>query len=330
MKLDVEKIRSDFPILRQKINNDDLVYFDNAATSQKPILVINAVANYYKTINANVHRGVHTLSQQATDDYEAARRNVQQFINAAEDREIIYCRGTTEAINLVAQTYGRQNIGKSDEILITALEHHSNIVPWQMLCQQTGAILKIAPINEKGEVVLDAYEKLLSKKTKLTAFSHISNALGTINPVREMTAMAHKVGAKVLIDGAQALPHMIVDVRDIDCDFYTGSGHKLFGPTGIGFLYGKAEILEAIPPYQGGGEMIQQVTFEKSTYTLIPHKFEAGTPNIAGAVGLGKALDYVNSIGREAITAYEHELLHYATQRAEAVPRITHYWDCGK
>lgn len=322
VRLEIEKIHKDFPILKQKINGNKLIYFDNAATSQKPDIVINAEADYYKTINANVHRGIHTLSQQATDDYEAARRNCQRFINAKEDREIIYCRGTTEAINLVAQTYGRKNLGKGDEILITALEHHSNIVPWQLLSQQTGAILKVAPINEKGEVIFTEYEKLLSAKTKLVAFNHISNALGTINPVKEMTAAAHKVGAKVLIDGAQALPHTLVDVQAINCDFYTCSGHKMYAPTGIGFLYGKAELLQSMPPYQGGGEMIQQVTFAKSTYAPIPYKFEAGTPNIAGAVGLGKAIDYINRLGRAEIAAYEEELLNYATEQAKSFPGL--------
>ena len=322
VKLEIERIHKDFPILKQKINDNKLIYFDNAATSQKPDVVINAVADYYRTINANVHRGIHTLSQQATDAYEAARRSCQQFINAQEECEIIYCRGTTEAINLVAQTYGRNNIGQQDEILITALEHHSNIVPWQLLCQQTGAVLKVAPINEKGEVIFTEYEKLLSAKTKLVAFNHISNALGTINPVKEMTAVAHKVGAKVLIDGAQALPHTLVDVQEINCDFYTCSGHKMYAPTGIGFLYGKAELLQLMPPYQGGGEMIQQVTFAKSTYAPIPHKFEAGTPNIAGAVGLGKAIDYINRVGRAEIAAYEEELLNYATDLAKNFPGL--------
>lgn len=322
MTFAVEKIRKDFPILQQAINGNQLIYLDNAATSQKPSAVIDAVANYYKMTNANVHRGIHTLSQQATDAYEAARRLCQQFVNAAKVQEIIFCRGTTEAINLVAQTYGRANINVGDEVVITALEHHANIVPWQMLCQQTGAVLKVAPINEKGEVILAEYEKLLCDKTKLVAFSHVANALGTINPVKKMTTMAHKVGAVVLIDGAQAAPHLLVDVQAIDCDFYTVSGHKLFAPTGIGFLYGKAELLQAMPPYQGGGEMIEQVTFTKSTYAPIPHKFEAGTPNIAGVIGLGQAIGYVNSVGREAIADYEHELLTYATQQAEAFPGL--------
>ena len=323
MSLDINKIRNDFPILTQILNGNGLVYLDNAATNQKPQCVIDAIVNYYKTSNANVHRGVHTLSERATEQYEAARTACQQFINAAAVEEIIYCRGTTEAINLVAQTYGRVNIHRGDEILITALEHHSNIVPWQLLCQQTGATLKIAPINKRGEVCLDGYQKLLSSKTKLAAFAHISNALGTVNPVKNMTSMAHNVGAKVLIDGAQALPHRLVDVQEIDCDFYTGSGHKLFAPTGIGFLYGKAALLKAMPPYQGGGEMISKVTFDESTYAPIPHKFEAGTPNIAGAVGLGAAINYINKLGRTAITAYEDQLLQYATAKAAAMPGLS-------
>lgn len=318
MKFLVEKIRQDFPVLQQVINGNQLIYLDNAATSQKPLAVIDAVANYYKTTNANVHRGIHTLSQKATSAYEAARRLCQQFVNAAEAEEIVFCRGTTEAINLVAQTYGHANINAGDEIVITALEHHANIVPWQILCQQTGAVLKVAPINEQGEVILVEYEKLLCNRTKLVAFSHVANALGTVNPVKKMTSMAHKVGAVVLVDGAQAAPHLLVDVQAINCDFYTVSGHKLFAPTGIGFLYGRAKLLQAMPPYQTGGEMIEQVTFAKSTYAPIPYKFEAGTPNIAGAIGLGKAIDYVNYVGREAIANYEHELLVYATQQAEA------------
>ncbi len=322
MNFAVEKIRQDFPVLQQTINGNKLIYLDNAATSQKPLVVIDAVANYYKTTNANVHRGIHTLSQKATTAYEAARCLCQQFVNAAAAAEIVFCRGTTEAINLVAQTYGRANINAGDEIVITALEHHANIVPWQILCQQTGAILKVAPINEQGEVILAEYEKLLCNKTKLVALSHVSNALGTVNPVKKMTSIAHKVGAVVLVDGAQAAPHVIVDVQAIGCDFYTVSGHKLFAPTGIGFLYGRAQLLQAMPPYQTGGEMIEQVTFEKSTYAPIPYKFEAGTPNIAGAIGLGQAIDYVNRIGREAIANYEHELLVYAMQQAEAFPGL--------
>ena len=320
MTFPIEKIRADFPILDQMINGHPLVYLDNAATTQKPNCVIDVVDHYYKKLNANVHRGVHTLSERATEAYEKARLTIQQFINARESHEIIFCRGTTEAINLVASSYGRANFNKGDEVLISALEHHSNIVPWQLLCEQTGAVLKVAPINERGEIIIDEYQKLLSSKTKLVAVNHVSNALGTINPVAEMTRLAHQVGAKILIDGAQALATMPVDVQAIDCDFYTGSGHKLFAPTGIGFLYGKAELLAAMPPYQGGGEMIRQVSFEKTTYAPIPYKFEAGTPNIAGAIGLGTAIDYVNAIGRDNIVAYEHELLQYATDKAHAEP----------
>lgn len=323
MSLDVTKIRQDFPILDQTINGHPLDYLDNAATSQKPAVVINAIKDYYEKINANVHRGAHTLSEQATEEYEKARKKIQAFINAVHSDEIIYTSGTTEAINLVAASYGRANLQPGDEVLITALEHHSNIVPWQLICEQTGASLKVAPINTKGEVIIEAFEKALSNKTKIAAFSHISNALGTINPVKEMTTMAHEFGAVVLIDGAQALPYMKVDVQTIGCDFYTGSGHKLFAPTGIGFLYGKAELLNAMPPYQGGGEMIRQVSFEETTYAPLPYKFEAGTPNIAGAIGLGHAIDYVLGLRQEEITAYEHELLAYATKKAESTPGIT-------
>lgn len=320
MTYPIKKIRADFPILDQKINGHPLVYLDNAATTQKPSCVIDVVEHYYKKINANVHRGVHALSESATEAYEKSRHIIKNFINAADKREVIFCRGTTEAINLVAASYGRANLQKGDEIVISALEHHSNIVPWQLICEQTGAVLKIAPINERGEIILSEYEKTLSVKTKIVAFNHVSNALGTINPVKEMTTMAHKVGAKVLIDGAQALAVLPVDVQAIGCDFYTGSGHKVFAPTGIGFLYGKAELLDAMPPYHGGGEMIRQVTFEKSTYAPIPAKFEAGTPNIVGAIGLGVALEYVKKIGFENIIPYEQELLAYATAKAQQIP----------
>ena len=305
MTFPVEVLRKDFPILHQKVNGAPLVYLDNAATSQKPQFVIDAIAHYYETINANIHRGVHTLSERATMAYEDARITCQQFINAKEVREIIFCRGTTEAINLVAQTYVRSTIKAGDEILITALEHHSNIVPWQMVCEQTGAVLKVAPINELGEVIFSEFEALLSSKTKFVSVVHISNALGTINPIKAMIKKAHEFGAKILIDGAQALPHMPVDVQALDCDFYAASGHKVFGPTGIGFLYGKAELLTVMPPYQGGGDMIRTVTFEKSTYADIPQKFEAGTPNIEGAIGLKAALDYISKIGLEKINHYE-------------------------
>lgn len=317
MSLDVKKIRRDFPILQEKINGQPLVYLDNAATTQKPMVVLDALENYYQSMNANVHRGVHTLSVKATEAYELARQTCQQFINAKTEREIIFCRGTTEAINLVAQTYGRNTLKAGDEILITQLEHHSNIVPWQLLCEQTGAILKVAPINEQGEIIISEYQKLLSPNTKLVAVNHVSNSLGTINPVKEMTAMAKNIGAKVLIDGAQALAHVDVDVQAIDCDFYATSGHKVYAPMGIGFLYGKAELLEQMPPYQGGGEMILQVSFKKSTYAPTPQKFEAGTPNVGDAIALAAALNYLNKIGRDAIHNYEQELLEYATQKAE-------------
>jgi len=310
---DVARIREDFPILKQTVNGKPLVYLDNAATSQKPQSVIDALVRYYVTENSNVHRGVHTLSQRATDDYEYARAKVRQFINAADDREIIYVRGTTEGINLVAQTYGRQNVGAGDEIIISAMEHHSNIVPWQILCQEKGAHLKIVPMNDAGELLIDKYEKLLSARTRLVSVVHQSNALGTINPIKAIIELAHNQGIPVLIDAAQSVPHMPIDVQEMDCDFFTFSGHKLYGPTGIGILYGKTEMLEKMPPYQAGGEMIRSVTFEKTLYNVLPHKFEAGTPNIAGAIGLGAAIDYVNQVGMEYIAAYEKALLNYGT-----------------
>ena len=310
---DVAKIREDFPILKQLVHGKPLVYLDNAATSQKPRQVINALVRYYTTENSNVHRGVHSLSQQATEDYEGARSKIRQFINAASDQEVIFVRGTTEGINLVAQSYGRQNIGEGDEIVISAMEHHSNIVPWQILCQERGARLRVVPITDSGELLLDEYERLLSPQTKLVSIVHVSNALGTINPVEQIVAMAHARGVPVLLDGAQAAPHMGIDVRRLGCDFYAFSGHKLYGPTGIGVLYGRAELLEAMPPYQGGGDMIKSVTFEKTLYNDLPYKFEAGTPNIAGSIGLGAAIDYVNSVGMDRIAAYEHELLEYGT-----------------
>ena len=316
---DVARIREDFPILKQRINDKPLVYLDNAATGQKPQAVIDALVNYYTCENSNVHRGVHTLSQRATDAYEGARSKVRQFLNAADDREIIFVRGTTEAINLVAQTYGRENIGPGDEIIISAMEHHSNIVPWQILGQETGAILKVVPINDDGELLLDEYEKLLSPRTKLVSIVHQSNALGTINPVEQIVELAHRRGVPVLLDGAQSVAHVPVDVSRVDCDFYVFSGHKLYGPTGIGVLYGKAELLEAMPPYQGGGEMIRSVTFEKTLYNTIPNKFEAGTQNIAGSVGLGAAIDYVANLGMDNIAAYEQELLTYGTRRLSEI-----------
>jgi cysteine desulfurase/selenocysteine lyase len=323
---DVQRWREDFPILKQTIHGRPLVYLDNAATSQKPQAVIDCERHYYETMNANVHRGIHELSQRATDAFEAARDKVRKFLNAADSKEIIFVRGTTEAINLVAATYGRSSgrspIKAGDEILITEMEHHSNIVPWQMLCEQTGAILRVVPINDAGELRLDAFEELLSPRTRLVGVAHVSNSLGTINPLKKIISLAHAAGAVVLVDGAQAAPHLKADVQALDCDFYAFSGHKLYGPTGIGVLYGKAALLDAMPPYQGGGDMISQVTFEKTQYNALPYKFEAGTPNIAGAIGLGAALDYVDSIGLDAIAAHEHDLLQYATQLADDVPGL--------
>ncbi len=312
--LDINKIRTDFPILSQKVNGKPLVYFDNGATSQKPQVVIDAIATYYKEINANIHRGVHTLSQLATDAYEASRAKIQKHINAKFPHEIIFTSGTTHGINLVAN--GFASILKSgDEVLVSAMEHHSNIVPWQMLCEKTGARLRVIPMNEKGELILSAYDELLSEKTKIVTVNHISNALGTINPIKYMIDKAHEVGAAILIDGAQAVSHLKPDVQELDCDFYVFSGHKMFGPTGTGILYGKESWLNTLPPYQGGGEMIKEVTFEKTTYADLPHKFEAGTPNIAGGIVLGTAVDYINSIGIENIQEQEKELLEYGTQR---------------
>jgi len=315
----IAQIRADFPILAEQIRNKPLVYLDNAASCQKPNAVIDAIADFYRRDYANIHRGVHTLSVRATDKFEAAREKVRAFINAAQAKEIIFVRGATEAINLVAQTYGKANIQAGDEIVITAMEHHSNIVPWQMLCAQTGAVLKVAPMNLAGELLLSEFEALLSDKTKLVAVVHMSNALGTINPVKAMIAAAHAKNIPVLLDGAQAIPHMAVDVQALDCDFYAFSGHKLYGPSGIGVLYGKQALLEAMPPYQGGGDMIRTVTFAKSTYAGLPHKFEAGTPAIADVVGLGAAIDYLNAIGMDAIADYEAELLAYATEQAERI-----------
>ena len=319
---DVARVREDFPILRTEVHGKPLVYLDNAATAQKPQAVIDALSNYYATINANVHRGVHNLSQRGTAAYEEARSKVRRFINAAEDHEILFVRGTTEGINLVAHSFGRANIGAGDEIIITAMEHHSNIVPWQMLRDEKGARLRVVPINDDGEMVFEEFERLLGPRTKLVSLVHLSNSLGTINPVRQVIEAAHAVGAAVLVDGAQAAPHLAVDVRALDADFYAFSGHKLFGPTGIGVLYGKSEYLKAMPPYQGGGEMIKSVTFEKTIYNDLPNKFEAGTPHIAGAIGLGAAIDYVSALGREHITAYEHELLEYGTRRLQEIERL--------
>lgn len=311
---DIQRIREDFPILKRIVNGKPLVYFDNAATSQKPQVVIDALVDYYSNYNANIHRGVHTLSQEATNAYEDARKKLQIHFNAAKLYEIIFTSGTTHGINLVATGYATL-LNKGDEIIVSALEHHSNIVPWQMLCERTGATLKVIPINEHGELIFSEYEKLLSSKTKLVFVNHISNTLGTINPIKEIIDKSHAVGANVLIDGAQACPHLKPDMQQLDVDFYVGSAHKMCGPTGIGFLYGKEELLNILPPYQGGGEMIKEVTFEKTTYADLPHKFEAGTPNIADAIAFGIAVDYMNEIGFESIASYENELLQYATKK---------------
>ncbi len=313
-RYDVEKIRQDFPVLDQKVHGKQLVYLDNAATSQKPLAVIEAIEHYYRRDNSNIHRGVHTLSERATEAYEKTRHAAKKFINAADVKEIIFVRGTTDAINLVAQTYGRKNVGAGDEVLITAMEHHSNIVPWQMLCEEKGAKLRVAPINDRGELMMDDFEKLLGPRTKFVSVGHLSNALGTINPVKQIARMAHARNIPVLLDGAQAIPRMKVDVQDLDCDFYATSGHKMYGPTGIGFLYGKASLLEAMPPYQGGGDMIASVTFDKTIYNRLPYKFEAGTPNIADTIGLGAAIEYLNQLGLDEIEAHEADLLDYATQ----------------
>jgi cysteine desulfurase/selenocysteine lyase len=320
--LDISRIREDFPILHQEIHGKPLVYLDNAASAQKPRAVMDAVNGCYRQYYANVHRGVHTLSERSTAAYEGAREKVRGFLNAASCREVIFTRGTTEAINLVAASYGRTNIGPGDEVLITTMEHHSNIVPWQMLCEQQGATLKVVPINDDGELVLEEYQRLLSDRTRIVAVVHVSNALGTENPVQEMIALAHARGIPVLVDGAQAVPHLEVDVQALDCDFYAFSGHKVYGPTGIGVLYAKAEHLEAMPPYQGGGEMIRLVTFEKTEYADLPNKFEAGTPNIAGAIGLGAALDWITQTGIAAIAAHEHRLLEYATAQLNEIPGL--------
>lgn len=312
--LNIETIRKDFPILSRKVNGKPLVYFDNAATSQTPLQVINSIVDYYSNYNANIHRGVHTLSQEATDKYEQARLKIQKHFNAKHAHEIILTSGTTHGINLVANGFS-SILKKGDEIIVSALEHHSNIVPWQMLCERSGAILKVIPMNQEGELILPEYDKLLSERTKLVFVNHISNALGTINPIKIIIDKAHQVGAAVLVDGAQACPHLQPDVQALDVDFYVASAHKMCGPTGVGMLYGKESWLRTLPPYQGGGEMIAEVTFEKTTYADLPHKFEAGTPNICGGIAFGAAIDYMNSIGFEAIAKYEHELLDYATQK---------------
>lgn len=322
VKFEINRIRQDFPILQQKVHGRPLVYLDSAATSQKPQVVIDALTRYYTEQNSNVHRGVHYLSQLATREYEGARVKVQKFLNAAEEHEIIFTRGTTDSINLVALSFGRKFVKEGDEVVISALEHHSNIVPWQMLCEATGAKLRVIPINDAGELLLDEYAALLNPRTKLVSVAHMSNALGTINPVKRIIELAHAQDIPVLLDGAQAAPHLKVDVRELDCDFYAFSGHKLCGPTGIGVLYGKSEWLNAMPPVQGGGDMIASVTFEKTTYNTLPHKLEAGTPHIEGGIGLGVALDYLNSIGLDAIAAYEQELLDYATETIGAIPGV--------
>ncbi len=318
----VNKIRADFPILQRQINGKPLIYFDNAATSQKPQIVIDAMARYYSETNSNVHRGVHTLSQLATRDYEGARAIIRRFLNAADDKEIIYTSGTTAGINLVAQTYGRKFIKAGDEIIISTIEHHANIVPWQMLCEEIGAVLRVIPCNDAGELLMDEYEKLLNPRTKLVAVNHVANALGTINPVERIIELAHAHDAVALIDGAQSAPHFKVDVRAMDCDFFVFSGHKVCGPTGIGVLYGKQHLLESMPPWQGGGDMIRVVTLEKTTYNDLPYKLEAGTPNIEGAIGLGVAIEYLEQIGLDAIAAYEQELLDYATKLIGALPGV--------
>lgn len=315
---DVDRIRQDFPILDQQVRGKPLVYLDNAATSQKPRAVIDSLVQYYEQDNANVHRGIHTLSERATRHFEAARGKVQAFLNAASDKEIVFTRGATEAINLVANGFESQ-LKSGDEILISALEHHSNIVPWQMLREKTGATLKVVPINLDGEILLDEFDAMLSDRTRIVAISHMSNALGTINPVKHIIDRAHAIGVPVLLDGAQAAPHIAVDVQDLDCDYYVFSGHKLYAPTGIGALYAKLEHLESMPPYQGGGDMIRQVTFEKTTYNAVPYKFEAGTPNIADTIGLGAAIDYVNAIGIDAIARHENALLAYAMDRVSSI-----------
>jgi len=321
-RFDVERIREDFPILKEKVHGHPLVYLDSAATSQKPRAVLDAMQNFYLHDCSNVHRGVHLLSERATRAYEDVRVKVQRFINAAEAREIVFVRGTTEAVNLVAQTWGRKNLEEGDEILITAMEHHSNIVPWQILCEEKGASLRVAPINDRGELIFKEFEKLLGPKTKLVSVAHVSNVLGTMNPIREIVEAAHRWNVPVFVDGAQAAPHVKVDVRDLDCDFYAFSGHKLFGPTGVGVLFGRSALLEAMPPYQGGGDMISSVTFEKTTYNAIPFKFEAGTPYIAGVIGLGAAIEYLTRISLEAAACYEHELLEHATQSLTRIPGV--------
>lgn len=321
-KFDTDHVRKDFPILRQNVNGHPLVYLDNAATAQKPQAVIDSLTRYYTSLNANIHRGVHALSQTATEEYEASRSKIRHFIGGREDREIVFVRGTTEGINLVAYSFARPRLKPGDEILITAMEHHSNIVPWQIVCREKGATLRVVPINDAGEMEIEAFERMLSPRTKLVSVVHMSNALGTINPAREIVATAHAQGVPVMLDGAQAAPHMRLDMADLDCDFYAFSGHKLYGPTGIGVLFGKTEHLEAMEPFQGGGEQIKSVTFEETIYNDLPYKFEAGTPHIAGVIGLGVAIDYIQSVGRDAIETYEDELLTYGTERLSGIERL--------
>jgi len=319
---DVDKVREDFPVLKQRIHGKPLVYLDSAATAQKPLAVIDAIRKFYEVDCANIHRGVHELSQRSTAAYEETRTKAKRFLNARAKNEVIFVRGTTEGINLVASSWGRKNVREGDEIVISALEHHSNIVPWQLLCEEKGAKLRVIPMDDRGELLLEEYEKLLGPRTRMVAVGHISNALGTVNPVRQIVEMAHRAGALALIDGAQAAPHLKIDVQALDADFYAFSGHKVFGPTGIGILYGKARLLNAMPPYQGGGDMIKTVTFEKTVYADLPYKFEAGTPSIAGGIGLGAAFDYVTRIGLDKIAAYEHELLVYGTEALSRIPGL--------
>jgi cysteine desulfurase / selenocysteine lyase len=321
-KYDVNRIREDFPILKKKVHDKNLVYLDNAATTQKPTYVIDKVNKYYTTMNANIHRGVHALSQEATEAFEGARIQIKQFINAIGKNQVIFTRGTTEAINLVASSYGRPHINAGDEIIISHMEHHSNIVPWQLLCKEKNAKLRVIPINDNGELIYEEFEKLVNEKTKLISIVYVSNSLGTINPVKEMIKYAHQYNIPVLVDAAQAVNHIKVDVQDLDCDFLAFSGHKIYGPTGIGALYGKVELLDSMPPYQGGGDMISKVTFDETTYNELPHKFEAGTPDIAGAIGLGAAIEYVNKVGIQNIKEHELSLLEYATKKISEVPGL--------
>jgi len=315
-------LRQQFPILNRMVKGKPLVYFDNAATSQKPQVVIDALTHYYTHYNANIHRGIHTLAEEATMAYEATRRTAQEFIGAVSEEEVIFTRGTTEGINLVAYTWGRQNIGTGDEIIISGMEHHSNIVPWQILCEEKSAVLKVIPVNDNGELVMDTYKALLNSKTKLVSVVHVSNSLGTVNPIKEIIEAAHQVGAKVLIDGAQSAVHLDINVHEMDCDFFAFSGHKVYGPTGVGVLYGKKELLESMPVFQGGGEMIKEVTFEKTTYNDLPYKYEAGTPNIADTIALKAALDFIKETGKATIRAHEEELLAYATAQFQAIPGL--------